>query len=151
LEEIEVEGMEQQGGKSSSKPLTDEQIAMEMLEKVAVYCIDSIALENEQIVADLAIIDAAIVSHGIDSWMSVWSVINILTDKTEIDKFINEVPPTSRFHRNTSAVQALVAALERWIKEELIGNQDSVVKAFNILTERRQQNLVMLGEDPEAL
>jgi plasmid maintenance system antidote protein VapI len=140
--------MEKQEG-SSNKSLTNAQIAGEMLAQIAVFSIDSIIAEDTQIDADLAIIDAAIVAHGIDSWMSIRSVTNILTDKTEVDKFINEVPSENRFYKNYVEVAALVTALNRWVKEDLVGSQDSVVKVFNVLVERRAENLVMLGESPD--
>ena len=131
--------------KSSNRPLTDEQIADEMLEQIGAYCIDSVALENEQLALDLARIDDALTSHGIDDWMSVWSIINVLTEKTEIDKLVNEVPPTSRFYKKYEEVDSLVGSLELWMEEGLISSQDSMVKVFNILTTRRKENSIMLG------
>ena len=136
--------MEQQGGKSSDRPLTDQQIAEETIKEIVIFCITSITLENEQVGIDLAIIGAALDSRGIDNWMSVWSVINILEDQNEIDKFVNEVPPTSRFYKNYLAAKTFVNALNFWVREGIISHQDSMVKAFNILTKRLEQNMELL-------
>jgi hypothetical protein len=135
--------MEPEGGKSSDRPLTDEQIAQQVINEIAVFCATSITVENESLGVDIAIIGAALDSRGIDNWMSVRSVINILEDQNEIDKFINGVPPTSKFHKNSVAVATLVRAFKRWLKEGIIAREDSMVKTFNILTERLEQNLAL--------
>ncbi len=140
--------MEQQSGKSSpqQQPVKSA-AAQDMDREIIAHAIETLGAENGKLDDDLALIDDAITSKGIDNWMSVGSVINVLTDKTEIDKLIESVPPTSKFHKDSLgyvAVKNLVSCLEYWRTEQLVSNQDSVVKVFNILTERRQENLSLL-------
>ncbi len=140
--------MEQQGGQSS-QPLTNQQIAGEMIGLIAGPCIDSITKENVRLAADLKLIDDALTHHGVDGYMSVRSVVNALTDEKEVEKLICGVPLASHFYNNRSTVKKLVAGLSRWTAEQLFSPQDSMTKAFNILAQRREENLILLGEDPD--
>jgi hypothetical protein len=129
---------------SPNVPMNDEQIAESMIANIAGFSILSMTSENEKLTTDLALVDDAIRSRGIDNWMSVYSVTNILTDKNEVDKFINGVPQTSRFYKSYPAVQRLVECLYYWMNEGLFFSQDSMVKAFNALADRLADNIFMM-------
>ncbi len=141
--------MDQQGKKAGKEhsvhELTNEQIAEEMIAEISVKSFESMSEENARLTVDLKFIQTIIDSRELDNWMSVWSIINILTDKTEVDKLINEVPTTNPFHRNYSAVHLLVDGLNYWLGTGMISNQDSLLHAFNILGDRLAENLFMIG------
>ena len=135
--------MEQQG-ESSDRPPTDESSAVTATGGIVVYCLDSMTLENEQLAADLKIIEDAIYSHVIDCRMSVRHVLNVLESETAAKKVVNEAPLGSLLHKNYRAVQEFKDALFRWTKEQEIFNQDSVRKAFDVLTKRWEENHRMI-------
>jgi len=136
--------MEPQEGRSFHRPLANDTIAAEMEKEIFDYSRTAIDLENEQLAIDLAIIDDALSSRGVDNWMPVRSVINIFTDITEIETFVESVPPTSRFYKNYTEVETLVKALQFWVDQLTISNQDTLVKAYNAMANQLNGNTLLL-------
>jgi hypothetical protein len=96
--------------------------------------------ENERLKRHLALIDDALQFYAVDSWMSVRSVVNILTDKNEVDKLIETVRPESKFHQNPKGVLDLVVGLSYWRARGFFKDADQVVTAFNILSQEAVWN-----------
>jgi hypothetical protein len=137
--------MEQQGWESFDGPPTDEQIAENMTEGIVIPCLASMESENEQLGGDLIIIDEALNSNVIDCRMSVRHVLGVLESGTAVNWVVNEALPESLFHKNYGAVQELKDALLRWTKKPVISNQDSVLKAFNLLAKKWEENRIVIA------
>ncbi len=105
----------------------------------------SLRRENWQIWNDLNLIHD-LVNGGMDSYMTVWTVVNNLTDVREVKKLTDWAPPGTRFHENPRAVRALVACLERWRKLGVFSSQDSLQRAFDALNARGLENSDLLEQ-----
>jgi hypothetical protein len=142
MEYKEYESFESESERLAREKM-DRQIA-KAIKKLGPFCVTAIKGENIRLVFDLELIDDAITFHAIDGWMSVWSVINLLTDKNEIDAVIEEVEPKSKFHKNPAIVRKFVDGLLYWKAEGFILNQDSMAKVFDVLHERMTDNVRFL-------
>lgn len=142
--------MEQQGDKNANaQPLTDKQIAGEMLGFIAGPCIESMTKENTQLSAAIALVDDAISLGGIGDYMTVRTVIDILTDSNEVDKLIGGCNPSSKFHKNHFVVHELADSLIHLRDEGLVEDRDMLVQALNAMIARRRENRILLGEDSD--
>ena len=136
--------MEQQGNQGF-QPLSDDWIS-----SIAGPCIHSLTVENRRLAVHLKLIDDALASGGIDRYMSVRSVMNILIDRGEVEKWVRGVPPGSRFYKNYTSVNMLVDSLDYWVKDGLLSDQDSIGEAFSAMTARRRESRIMLNENPDG-
>jgi hypothetical protein len=131
----------------------DKQVAREIT-KLGAACLAATKKQNTLLISDMALINDAITYHAVDSWMTVWSTINVLTDRGEVEKLIESVRPESKFHKNLNAVAALAARLMHWRNEGLISNQNSMAEAFDLLNKQLTDNIDFLmhyeGRNPTS-
>ncbi len=107
-------------------------------------CPKLIVKENKKLSDDLSLINDLISWSGMDRWMTIWSVIENLTDGTEFNKLTEDTNPKSKFHKNPAAVHGLKICLEYWLDEGLILNSTTLMKTAGILTERLEENIALL-------
>jgi hypothetical protein len=109
------------------------------------FCVKSIASEIDTLKMGLRLIDDAIKNRGLAGSMSVWSVINVLTDRTEVEALTMTIQPKSKFHNNSDMVATFVKHLIHWRNERIIRNQDSLARAYNTLIARYEENRKLLA------
>lgn len=132
--------MEKKQVKISAHMITAERQLAQELNGLTASCATIVTEENKKLIYHLLLIDEAIASCTLDKWMTVWSVLNNLTDGNEVKKMTDYSNPTSRFHKNMAAVNSLTEGLYYWLKEEVILNQDTLIKVSTTLTERLVEN-----------
>jgi len=127
---------------------SDEQIEMMMVAYIGTRCLLGISEENKRLTKDIILLDDAIAFHGIDKWSWVGSVIEELTDKTEVDKMMEDLPPQSKIYRNYAAIAEIVNCLSYWRREQVISEHDTMLKAVDILIAHLIENMQLLGSIP---
>jgi hypothetical protein len=128
---------------TASMVAADKQLKQE-LGTLNAGCPKLIFQENKQLSDDLSLINNLIAYSGMDRWMTIWSVIENLTDGTECEKLTEDTNPESKFRKNPVAVHRLRICLEHWLDEGLILYSTTLKGASVILTERLEENVILL-------
>ena len=89
---------------------------------------------------DIELIEDATAPGALPNYLTVYTTIENMTDKNEIDILIESAPAGSRFYQNRAAARELVTCLERWLAEKLITRQHQLVDVLKILDKEREKN-----------
>lgn len=125
----------------------DVRISFELREARPIY-IKNVADENLRLKMAIELLEDLLNHHGLDNWLSVRTTVNILTDKTEIDKLVETINPDSGYHKDKSGtrrVKEFVECLEEWWEEEVLSPQNSLIVALEKFKERLRENQILLS------
>jgi len=124
-----------------SRKISDQQIGHGVRELIT-DCLEAARKENEKLVAEIELIEDALINHVIDKCITVRSIVNALDDKDEIDGFSRKAPRGSKFHLRRGACLDLKGCLNYWKAKRVLSHQDSLPKALEILRDRMNNNLL---------
>lgn len=117
--------------------------------ELSAECIGMIQEENRVLADGLVLLDLAIACRAIDKWRWVGSVVEDLTDQNEVDKFEESIPPASPLYKDKAAAGKIVAFLLYWWKtREVVSRQNTLLEAFDILTDFLVGNMDLLNSIP---
>ena len=134
-----------EGKERSVNELTNEEIGHEMILFISASAYASIRKEDARLARYAETLKHIIDSREFNNQASIQWIIAVLTDETEVNKFINGVPSTNPFYRNRFAVRRLTRVLGFWIRAEIISDQNSLAGVLGTLNGRLEEHAGILG------
>ena len=104
----------------------------------------SILGENRLIEHHLPFLEDAIALNEMKGSTKVSAMLEELENGVMVQRFIEIVDPSSRFHKRPAACSVLQQCLTHWLTEGLITNHTSLDRAVEILSIRKVDNKYVL-------